>query len=419
MLLSVNTSVHLDVKVQLEALTINSVAEWVFERRAELTRMLLEPLVALAQKEWLDRVAAGTAELVCTGCGVIHQGSKSWLRRGWRSRTVKTSSGEIEIALVQVTCRDCGKTRAPCMDALGMEPRRRATRELTRKLVERVYDTSYHKSVRAARDCMGVRVSASTLHRLVQESAGRLELTPDAECEVVIADGTPVRAGERMRSGTRVEHEEMRLAFQLIGRSDQETERPKAHLRLIGLGVGLRTWPVVLPGDPQTRLVVTDAEPALVAHVRDLYPQARHQMCEWHIAHTIDWPLRKDGVGLKQRRRLQDELHSIIWGKRSQAEKRALYDAFIERLSCSPSAQYQLRQASSRILYDEPSSETTTSLIERQMREVGRRAEVGVRWSPPGIRNLMLLLLCRTHNAADYARVWCADQFSPALGASG
>ncbi|HEY7769563.1 ISH6 family transposase [Longimicrobium sp.] len=406
MLLSVNTIVHLYIKVQLEEVTINSLAEWAFARRAELMRMLLEPLVELAQKEWLDRVEAGAAEMVCTACGVVHQGGKSWVRRGSRPRTVKTSSGEIELALVQVTCRECGKTRAPCMEGLGMEPRRQCTRELTRKLVERVYDTSYHKSVQTARDCMGVGVAASTLHRLVQESAARVELTPDPECEVVMADGTPVRAGERMRSGTRVEHEELRLAVQLIGRTDEDTDRPKAQLRLIGLGVGLRTWPVVLPGDTRTKLIVTDAEPALVPHVRDQYPQARHQMCEWHIAHTLDWPLRKDGVGLKQRRRLQDELHSIIWGKRSQAEKRALYDAFIERLSCSPSAQYQLRQAASRILYDEPSSETTTSLIERQMREVDRRAEIGARWSTRGIRNLMLLRMCRTHNVADYARVW-------------
>lgn len=406
MLLSVNTSVHLDIKVELEALTINSLAEWAFQKRAELTRMLLEPLVELAQKQWLERVEAGEAELLCGGCGVVHRGAERWVRRGSRPRRVKTSSGEIDLALVQVTCRDCGKTRAPCVDALGMEPRRQCTRELTRKLVERVYDTSYQKSVHTARDCMGVGVSASTLHRLVQESAGRLQLTPDPESEVVIADGTPVRAGERTRGGKRVDHEEMRLAFQLIGRSDEESDRPRAHLRLIGMGVGLKTWPVVLPGDTRTKLVVTDAEPALLAHIRDLYPEARHQLCEWHISHTIDWPLRKDGVSHTDRKRLQDELHSIIWGKRSQAEKRALYQAFIDRLSFSPSAQYQLRQAAPRILYDEPSSETTTSLIERQMREVDRRVVVGVRWSTRGVTNLMLLRMSRTHNAADYARVW-------------
>lgn len=406
MLLSVNTIVHLEIKVELEAFTINSLAEWAFAKRAEITRQLLEPLVERAQEEWLDRVEAGQAELTCAGCGAVHQGGARWVRRGTRARCVKTSSGKIDIALIQVTCRDCGKTRAPCVDALGMEPRRQCTRELTRKLVERAYDTSYHKSVRTAWDCMGVSVAASTLHRLVQESAGRLQLTPDAESEVIIADGTPVRAGNRMRGGNRVDHEEMRLAFQLIGRSGEESNRPRAHLRLIGLAVGLKTWPVVLPGDTRTKLVVTDAEPALGPHIEAMYPQARHQLCEWHISHTTDWPLRKDGVLLRDRRRLRDELHSIIWGKRSQAEKRALYQAFIDHLSFSPSTQKQLRQAAPRILYDEPSSETTTSLIERQMREVDRRVVVGVRWSPRGVTNLMLLRLARTHNVADYAQVW-------------
>jgi hypothetical protein len=405
MLLSVNTIVHLEVKVELAGVTINTLAEWVFRKREELTQMLLSPLVQAAQEQWLREVASGAAELVCTGCGVVHQGGDQWVRRGSRVRSVKTSSGEIEIELLQVTCRDCGKTRAPCADVLGLEPRRQATPEFTRKIVERVYDTSYHKSVRVARECMGVSVSASTLHRFVQERAARVELTPSQESEAVIADGTPVRAGERLRAGERVEHEDLRLAFQLLGRSE-EGGRPKAHLRLIGIGVGTKTWPEVLPGDKQTKLVVTDGEPALQPHVHARYPQARHQLCEWHLPHTIDWPLRKDGVGVKERRRLQKELKSILWGNRPAASSRALYDAFIARLSFSPSAQYQLRQAAGYILYDEPSSERTTSLIERQMREVDRRVLVGVRWSIRGVRNLMLLSFARTHNPDDYSRAW-------------
>lgn len=407
MLLSVNTVVHLEIKVELEGLTINSLAEWVFAKRAELTSMLLKPLVAQAQKQWLERVEAGEAELVCTGCGVLHRGGGGWVHRGSRRRDVKTSSGEVGLDLLQITCRDCGKTRAPCSDGLGLQPRRSCTPELKRKLVERVFNTSYRKSVETARDCMGVGLAPSTVHGFVQETAGRLKLTPHPESDVIIADGTPVRAGNRKRSGKRVDHEEMRLAFQLLGRSDEESSRPKAHLRLIGLDLGLKTWPVVLPGDTRTRLVVTDAEPALLARVRDFYPEARHQICEWHIAHAADWPLRKDGVGLKMRRKLKDELHSIIWAPgRSQAERRALYNGFIDRLSFSPSAQFQLRQAAGYILYDEPSPERTTSLIERQMREVDRRAVIGVRWSVPGIRNLMLLRMARTHNADDYARLW-------------
>lgn len=405
MLLSVNTVVHLVVKVELEGLTINSLAEWAFGKRDQIMQMLLEPLVRTAQEQWLSRVEASNGELVCTGCGVVHEGAGQWVRRGSRVRQVRTSSGEVSLPLLQVTCRECGKTRAPCVDALGLTPGRRLTTELTRKIVERVYDTSYRKSVRTARECMGVSIAPSTLHRLVQEAAGRMELTPDATCDTIIADGTPVRAGQRMRSGRRVDHEELRLAFQVVGRSDEGARR-RAHLRLIGLEVGTRTWPDVLPGDAHTKLVVTDAEPALQAHIRKRYPQARHQMCEWHIAHTLDWPLRKDGVSLKDRRPLQEEVHSIIWGDRSQAEKRAMYEAVIERIAFSPSTQYQMRQAASFILYEEPSGERTTSVVERQMREVDRRVVVGVRWSTRGVRNLMLLSLARTHNPADYARVW-------------
>lgn len=405
MLLSVNTIVHLEVKVELADVTINRLAEWVFGKREELTQMLLEPLVKAAQEQWLTQVENCGGELVCTGCGVVHQARGGWVRRGSRVRSVKTSSGKIDLALLQVTCRDCGKTRAPCAEVLGLEPRRQATPEFTRKLVERVYDTSYHKSVRTARGCMGVSVSASTLHRFVQERAARVQLTPDGECGTILADGTPVRAGERLRKGERVEHEELRMAFQLLGRSE-EGGRPKAHLRLIGIGVGTKTWPDVLPGDTRTKLVVTDGEPALQPHVRTRYPNARHQLCEWHLPHTLDWPLRKDGVGVKDRRRLQSELKSVLWGKRPPASSRALYAAFAARLSFSPSTQYQLQQAAPYILYDEPSSERTTSLMERQMREVDRRALVGVRWSIRGVRNLMLLRFAHTHNADDYARVW-------------
>ena len=112
MLLSVNTVVHLSVKVELTAVTINGLAEWVFGKREELTRMLLAPVVRAAQEHWLGEVARGGAELVCTGCGVVHQGTGGWVRRGSRTRSVKTSSGEIELALLQVTCLDCDSTRA-------------------------------------------------------------------------------------------------------------------------------------------------------------------------------------------------------------------------------------------------------------------------------------------------------------------
>ena len=57
MLLSVNTIVHLEVKVELSGVTINGLAEWAFSKRAALAQMLLDPIVRAAQDAWLERVA--------------------------------------------------------------------------------------------------------------------------------------------------------------------------------------------------------------------------------------------------------------------------------------------------------------------------------------------------------------------------
>lgn len=401
MLLSVNRVVHLSVNVELDAVTINGLAEWVFTKREQILGDLVREVIEQAQEQWLERVSEGAQELVCTGCGVIHESGHDWVHRGSRARTVKSSSGKTTFALLQVTCRDCGKTWAPCGPALGLESRQRVTTELKRKAVERVYETSYSRSVRTLRDCTGVSLSPSTLHGYVQEAASRVVLAPDPQAEIVLADGTKVRAGER------VEHEELRLAFQICGRS-QRGKRKRAHLRLLGLEVGLKTWPKVLRGCTRTRVVVTDAEAALETHVRKHYPNARHQFCEWHAWHTLDWSLRQDGLSAKERKPLRRELASILWRKAKPQRKRALLDGYVKTLSRYPASHKQLTRAAPHMLFEEPSAERTTSVAERQMREIDRRTLVGVRWSIPGVRNLMLLSLARVHNPDDYERSWSA-----------
>jgi hypothetical protein len=53
-----------------------------------------------------------------------------------------------------------------------------------------------------------------------------------------------------------------------------------------------------------------------------------------------------------------------------------------------------LMDAKENVLFDVPSRERTTSVIEREMREINRRSDVGVRWSESGIDNLLRLRGC-------------------------
>ena len=58
------------------------------------------------------------------------------------------------------------------------------------------------------------------------------------------------------------------------------------------------------------------------------------------------------------------------------------------------------------MLFEKPSSERTSSVMEREMREINRRSDVGVRWSERGIDNLLRLRAARRINKDDFERVW-------------
>ena len=268
---------------------------------------------------------------------------------------------------------------------------------MRRTLIERVYEMSYARSARLVRELWGLRLSPSTLHGFVQSAGRRVELTPRSGAPLLLADGTKVRAGDRAAQ------EDLRLAFQLLGRSKQ-SGRSRAELRLVGLAAGLGSWPAVLRRDCAAEVVVTDAEASLPAHVRACYPEARHQWCEWHVGYTLGWSLFEDGVPIQERKHLQRELRGILWGKQRQRTKQRGYTRFMERLPLR--SRKQLERARPYILFDAPSGERTTSLVERQMREINRRVNVGARWSVPGVENLMRLSMTQRHNADDYHRLW-------------
>lgn len=398
MLSPVNRSVHLELNIELEEPSINALLAWYAQQRAELLQQIAGPLFVQLQQHWLDQVRQAEQEMICTACGVVH-GPHGWVQRGTRRRRLKTLFGEVQLDLLQVTCGACGSTRAAAAQALGLAPGERMSQALEQCALERVFTLSYRRSVQAIVSCAGVRLSASTLHRRVQRRGRQLQLTPDPVARVVLADGTKVRAGDRAAL------EELRMAVQVLGR-EKVGGRTRARLRLLGLEVGPRGWPKVMQPSAQTRVVVTDAEPALRAQVRDCYTGARHQQCEWHMGRSLDWSLRTDGVGLLERKQYRDRLQAILWGPAPLEQRRGAYDQLADQLSHSPTSQKQLRQARRFVLLDPPPSERTTSLLERQMREVDRRAWNGARWSNPGLGHLLRLSFAHTHNPDDYQRLW-------------
>jgi hypothetical protein len=399
MLSETNGSVRLGLMVEVKMVAGKSPLVSLVEQRTSVLEQVARVFVEQLQALWAARVREAEEEVACRGCGVLHRGQSGWVQRGRRERGVRSSAGTFVIPLHQVTCRGCGKTRTPWADRLGVEGAGRYLKELRQKAVETVCQTSYARSASTVQSFTGTKLSSASLHRFVQSSGAQVKLTPDPDSTVMVVDGTKVPAGRR------ADQEEMRMAFQLQGRSDEQG-RPHAHMRLVGFAVGPKTWPDVLRPDVSPRVVVTDAEPALCTHVRNAYPAARHQLCEWHVVYTLDWSLITDRVPVKERKRYRRELSRILFSADSPAARRRHYRKFREALTRSPTAQRQLQAAEPYILFDEPSPERTTSLVERQMREINRRVDVGARWSVRGVGNLVLIAMTRRHNPDDYRRVW-------------
>lgn len=404
-MLPVETELHVRIKVDGEGLRINDLVEALFERRDALTEQVVAQVLWQVQEARLGEILAGRAEITCRGCGVVETGAAAVVRRGRRRRCVRTSMGRIGFDLRQVTCRACGKTWCPFVEMLGLAPRQRVLEELLRRLVDWVTELSYAKTTRLAGEWLGETVSPRTLHAEVQRRGSKVAFTEEAPVRTLVADGTKVPAGSKQRG------EDVSVAYQLQGRRS-EAGRPRVSKRVVGFGTGYGHWQETLATESEPELLVTDGERGLRELASWYYPDARHQRCEWHVPYSLGHMLGLDGMSVDRRRRESRRLSGIL--ARGGAQAKREYRRTAERISGYPRARTLLDNAEPYVLYDPPSEERTTSVVEREMRELNRRTDVGARWTLRGIGNLLKLRLAKRHNPDDYQRVWTPLQ-KPAI----
>lgn len=397
-MLTPDESARTSTNVEPWSLSINAVASSLPELGRVLALDQARRQLEMTQDKFVEAVLDGRAEVVCERCGVVHSGGPTVLRRGSRARQLKTSIGVLRFGLKQLTCRDCRRTWSPFARLLGLEPRQRVAQELVRKLVECVTELPYGKTCRLAAAWLGASLSPRTLHACVQEFGSRVRFTPAPPTAVVQADGTKVPAGPSERGM------EVRFSFQILGRH-QENGRTAVQKRVAGWGVGPGGWKDALPPGIATEVIVTDREKGLPELLAKRFPTLRHQHCEWHLCHTLNHLLYLDGMKLDERKQLKAELGKIVWG-RTITNRKERYAALCSQVACYPKAHAMLVAAKENVLFDVPSRERTTSVIEREMREINRRSDVGVRWSERGIDNLLRLRAAKRINKDDFERVW-------------
>ena len=93
-----------------------------------------------------------------------------------------------------------------------------------------------------------------------------------------------------------------------------------------------------------------------------------------------------------------------MWGPAS--ERAATFAKLLDAVKECPKASTMLRNVASYVTAEHRPSERTTSVIEREMREINRRTDVGARWSVRGVDNLLRLRHSKRINPDDFDRVW-------------
>jgi hypothetical protein len=396
-MLSLETSIQRSVKVELESCRINDLAFGLLAFGREIALNVAVDLIDQLQEQQFAELLAGQREAVCERCGVVHCGEGAAVaRRGSRMRRLKTSSGVLVFKLRQLTC-DCGRTWSPFALWLGLKPLQRVTEELERKLVEWATEFSYAKTCAVAGEWMGATLSPKTLHRAVQKRGSEVRFTPAPGCRVALADGTKVPAGTGDRGC------EVRFSLQLLGR-ERHHGRPRVLKRIAGWSVGAGSWSRAIPAGIATEAIVTDREQGLAELMRKEHPGVFHGTCEWHLGHSLDHFQLLDGVKNQERKQRVGELGRLLWGP---AEKRAeAFQALCDALKDCKQASTLLRNVAAYVLSARRPSERTTSVIEREMREINRRTDVGARWSVPGVDHLLRLRHSKRINPDDFNRVW-------------
>ncbi|NPV04421.1 MAG: hypothetical protein HPY67_16080 [Syntrophaceae bacterium] len=311
------------------------------------------------QLQWLS---AHRGRLRCPRCD-----GTALIRKGWRSRVLRTSRGRLSLAVLQMRCKACGRTFRPVNAVLGLPFGRRFLDELVEKAIGLGIQMPFGRASWALRALLADAPSPEGLRRQIAARAATLAPSDEVAGKTVLVDGTRVKAGKNPRGSA------VYLAVSAIP-GPAVAGRPTIVKRLVHVHVGdaegLRRR---LLGLPIERLV-HDGGLNLEACASAV------QRCRWHLVHQLNHYLWLDGMQVEQRRHYQKRLKRLLWRRGPRAPEGL--DAFIKELQRDG-----FRQSAEHLQNAQPHAFswqadkgfafTTTAPLEREMRELNRRADAG------------------------------------------
>lgn len=319
---------------------------------------------------------------ICPRCN-----SHKIIRKGWRQRLLKSSRGQLAFVVLQARCKTCGRTFRPFTSRAGIPTSRRFLDELLNKATDLAVQLPFARSSRILKTLTGGSISHEGIRQKVAQEAAQIALPSQGIEQTVLVDATKVKAGTKQRGAS------VHLAISAEP-GPTVAGRKTITKRLLHLHVG-NTGPL--------RLRLKDLRPQHLVHDGgESYTDCAEnvQRCRWHLVHQLKHYLWQDGLAFEERGFYQDCLRSILWDDENGRERLDLFIEDMKKFNFTTTA-YHLQEARDETFTwarNTGFSYMTTSPLEREMRELNRRADVGARWSPKGIENVLKLLFHKRLN---------------------
>jgi transposase-like protein len=267
---------------------------------------------------------------------------------------------------------------------------------------------AYAKAARLLAEIGGVEVSARAIRRdLIAAAPDRLGALPGVvDVPVLLVDGTGERAGPD-KGGVA-----LHLAIGIVTRHTQG-RRNVCGVELLAATID-EPWTVLF--DQLTginpALIVVDGEEELSTLADERFAGVPRQRCLWHLCRAVDRALRyTDRADTIDREQANRDLETILinaWAERDATTARECLDLLADRLETegSTATATHLRNAADEtftflthpdagwlVAGHKGRPDVGTGVLERVMREMNRRTDIGVRWSIPGVRAVLITKL--------------------------
>lgn len=375
-------------KVQEKTLHVNTLCESIHHKRTELLNTVLNDFVLSHQEYLIDQNLGPRYQRnrLCASFSCPCCSEHRFIRKGKRYRLYKSVIGKSIIPILQVQCCSCGHRFCPFKETVGLYFTERISQTLKQRQMELTCHLSYKKARKFLQSCLDVSSSTTTIRKEIDRQAEQIRSKPvNAYGEIVYSDSTKVKAGSKER-GVSVHLAVTASPGKTIG------NRPSMKKRLLFLRTDTGNRIKKTLKSLNARGIVHDGDMVLTGCAPFI------QRCLWHLVHQLKHFLYLDGMPLKEKEPYVKELIDILFRSRTIQIMKERYGAFIENLRIQnlQNSFGHLKNAQNEITASRENGFPyhTTSPVEREMREINRRADIGVRWSVAGVENLLLV---KTH----------------------